>query len=148
MSDEYTYKPPSGSVVAVIHPWSGAALAYTAGLAIQLTAQSQYCLWGVGIPAGYTRFRYIVHYVYSQTGISLRHWCQSQPCGGTQAWNNQNAVDIMYPFSGAIIKMCYEHVWYSLSGNREHVGGWIMANNDSVTTDILAIVVEFDTESV
>ena len=136
------------SVVAVIQPWSGASWAFTAGLAVRMNSNNQYCLWAAGIKTGYTRFRYVVHYVFSQTGISLRHWCQSHPCNTNQAWNNQDEVDIMYPFSGTIRKMCYEHDWFSLSGNREHVGGWIMANNVGVTSDILAVVVEFDKGSV
>lgn len=147
MADEYTYKPPSGSVVAIMEPRSGAAWVEWYGTMIEMNAQNEVVTWRAAIPAGYNRYRFVAWYGYSITGISLRHFSGKWKDGDTLAFNVRDSDDLMYPFSSDAKIGRYADGWESLDGSAYNVGGYISLNNVGVWVRMM-VTVEFDTESV
>lgn len=139
---------PIQSVVAILYPFDGADWFRSYGLCIRLDGFLEMLSWSAGIPAGFSRWRYTVHYRYSQSGISLNHYSRDNACGSDLAWNRQDDVNLMYPFIATNDMMCYSHGWYALTGNMTNVAGQIMLNNSSVWAFIYVILVEFDKGSV
>lgn len=139
---------PTESVVATLYPFDGADWFRSYGLCIRLDGYLKALSWSAGIPEGFSRWRYTAQYRYSQSGISLNHYTRDNACGSALAWNRQDDVNLMYPFTGTQDMMCYSHGWYPLTGQMTNVSGQIVLNNSSVWAFIYVILVEFDKGSV
>ena len=112
------------SIAAVMLPQSGASWLEWYRALIYLDGLNEKVSWSAGIPIGYSYYRYVVWYTFSQTGVSLRHWSGKWKDGDTLSFNVQNSSDIMYGFAGTTKMDYYAHSWQSIDDTDPYaVGG-------------------------